>query len=242
MHKNDVSKERTGEEKYLCENVNFAAKEAYSRLCSNIQFSFASGEKNHVLGVTSAQPSDGKSTTAVNLAYSLAQLDFSVVLIDCDMRRPSVSSKLGMASAPGLANLLTGENNISAVLNTYLPSDDTQGFDVIVSGTIPPNALRLLNSERMQHLLTGLSERYDYVILDLPPVMAVADAQTLSGLIDGMILVVREKFCPKKMLQESIRQLNLAGCNLLGFVLNGSEIGTDKKYSYYSSGYSSYYR
>ena len=215
----------------LCENMNYAAKEAYIRLRTNIQFSFVDSQGCRIIGVTSSRTSEGKSTTSVNLAYSLAQLGQTVLLMDCDMRRPSLNEKLGFSLSPGLSNLLTDINVVGETVAYYSPSDNSRGFSVISSGDVPPNPSELLNSSRMKKLLESMRTKYDYVILDLPPVGAVADAQTVSGLTDGMLIVVKEGSCPKNVLNECLSQLELAKCHILGFVLNGTVEGAKKKYS-----------
>lgn len=231
---------------FLCENLSFAGKEAYKRLRTNIQFSFTDDADKHTVGLTSAQPSDGKSTTAVNLAYSAAQLNKRVLLIDADMRKPSLNVKLDLEQAPGLSNLLTAINNVAGTVKKYVPQDDSLGFDVITAGDVPPNPSELLNSERMKRLMEKLATVYDLIVVDLPPVGAVADAQTVSGLVDGMLVVVREGHCSKFVMDECITQLKLTGTKILGFVVNGALEGASKAYSYGKYGkygsYGGYYK
>ncbi len=232
----------------LCENLSFAGKESFKRLRTNILFSFPAGEAAgcKVIGVTSAHVSDGKSTTAINLAYSLAELGKRVLLVDADMRRPSVHTKLALQQVPGLSNLLVQENNVANLLQRYSSSKDSTVMDVIAAGEIPPNPAELLSAERMGTLVASLRERYDFVVVDMPPVGAVTDAQTVSRLTDGMMIVVREDNCPKDALAECIEQLRFAGAKILGFVLNGSHElskgygGKYGKYGYGKYGYSHY--
>ena len=233
----NIAKQR----QFICENLSFAGKEAYKRLRTNIQFCFTDEANRHAVGVTSAQPSDGKSTTAVNLAYSSAQLNKRVILIDADMRKPSLDTKLGMTLAPGLSNLLTEVNNVVDTVKKYVPKDETLGFDVLTAGSIPPNPSELLHSDRMKRLIEKLSSVYDLIVLDLPPVGAVADAQTVSNLVDGMLIVVREGHCSKFVMDDCISQLNLTGTKIFGFVVNGAVEGSSKSYSYGKYGkYGSY--
>ena len=233
----NIAKQR----RYICENLSFAGREAYKRLRTNIQFCFTDEADKHTVGVTSAQPSDGKSTTAVNLAYSSAQLNKRVLLIDADMRKPSLDTKLGLEQAPGLSNLLTELNNVAGTVKQYVPQDGTVGFDVITAGDVPPNPSELLHSERMKRLMGKLATIYDLIVVDLPPVGAVADAQTVSGLVDGMLVVVREGHCSKFVMDDCISQLKLTGTKILGFVVNGAVEGSSKSYSYGKYGkYGSY--
>ncbi len=232
--------------RFLCENLTFAGKEAYKRLRTNLQFCFTDSESCGVVGVTSSHPAEGKSITAINLAYTLAQLNKNVLLIDADMRRASINTKLGMEATPGLSNLLSDTNSMSGTLREYHPEDDSVGFNVILSGDTPPNPSELLTSPRMSRLLEMLRTKYDYIVIDLPPVGAVADAQTVSKLVDGMLIVIRENHTTKYVLNECITQLNLTNSKIFGFVINGSLEGASKsssygKYGSYSSNYSNYY-
>lgn len=241
-----MAKEKSAAElnsQFLCENLNFAAKEAFKRLRTNILFSFTNEKNCRIIGVSSSAPSDGKSLTALNLAYSLAQLGKRTLVIDCDMRRPSVHAKLGMNQTPGLSNLLTEINSLGTALQKYIPKDESKSFEVLSAGDIPPNPSELLNSRRMASMLEKLSAVYNYIILDLPPVGAVADAQSISQLADGIVLVVRENSCNSVILDDCLRQLQLAKANILGFVLNGSVQGASKSYSKYGYGSSyGYYK
>ncbi len=231
----------------ICENLRFSAKEAFKRLRTNLVMSFDESEGVcHVIGVTSAQPGEGKSTISLNLAYSLAELEKRVLLIDADMRHPSINVKLGTARAPGLSNLLGDTNSISAAMQEYSSSTDGTSFDIVPGGDIPQNPAELLNSRRMERLLTALRAAYDYIIIDLPPVGAVIDAVTLANQTDGMLVVMRENNCPRGVLSDCIDQLNFAHVNILGFVVNGAMEGSGKKYQYgskykYGYGYGSYY-
>ena len=243
-------KERAAQAKqreFQCEHLSFAGKEAYKRLRTNLQFSFPEAEEKscNIVGITSSQPAEGKSLTSINLAYSLAQLNKKVLLIDADMRRSSIDSKLGLESRPGLSNLLTEVNNTGGSIKKYEPEDESVGFNVICAGDVPPNPSELLNSERMERLIAKLRTLFDYIVIDLPPVGAVVDAQTVSQLVDGMLIVIREDHTSKYILSDCVQQLRLTNTRILGFVVNGSVDGASKgssygKYGYYNSSYSSY--
>ncbi len=197
----------------------------------------------HLVGVTSAQPSDGKSTISINLAFSLAELGKKTLLVDADMRRSSIHEKAGFAKTPGLSNLLTGDaNSIVSAIKTYRSSSSEAAFDIITGGDVPKNPSELLNSERMSTLLQALASTYDYIVIDLPPIGAVVDAVSAAREIDGMLVVIRENTCPRSLLSECIQQLNYAGVNVLGFVVNGAMEGSGKKYQYSEyGGYGGYY-
>ena len=220
------------ESQFFCENLSFAAKEAFKRLRTNLQFCFPDQEGCGVVGITSSHPAEGKSLTAINLCYSLAQLNKKVLLIDADMRRSSVAEKLGLEARPGMSNLLMDMNNASGVLQQYVPKDESYGFYFLAAGDVPPNPSELLHSARMSRLMEGLRAKFDYIVMDLPPVGAVSDAQTVSGLVDGMLVVVRQDHTTKPLLDECIKQLKLTNTRILGFVINGAVEGASKSYSY----------
>ena len=226
----------------ICENLSFAAKEAFKRLRTNVVMSFPREDTScQLIGVTSAQPSDGKSTIALNLAYSLAELEKKVLLVDADMRRSSIHEKVHVEKAPGLSNLLSEGSNINAAIRKYRGTgEEWATFDIIPGGDSPSNPSELLNSKRMSTLLQALSQAYDYVIIDLPPVGAVVDAVSVSQNIDGMIVVVRENNCPRGLLADCMQQLDYAGVRVLGCVMNGAMEGSSTKYQYNNYGYGYY--
>lgn len=219
----------------VCENLSFAAKEAFKRLRTNVDMSLQQENNKsdcRIIGVTSAQLGDGKSIVALNLAYSFAELGRRVLLIDADMRRPSIDKKLGLALRPGLSNLLRDTNSVSAAIQKYRAGRGKTELDIIPGGSIPQNPAELLSSKRMTRLLEVLASAYDVLVLDLPPVGIVIDAVPAAQQADGMIIVVRENACPRAALKASVEQLKYAGINILGFVVNGALEGSGKKYIY----------
>ena len=168
-------------------NMSFSVTEAYKLLRANIMFSFSDEGRGHVVGITSSLQSEGKSSTAVNTAYALAESGAKVLLMDADLRRPSVAAKLNLARTPGLTNILVAKGNYRELLqqNPVAP-----GMDVLTSGDIPPNPSELLGSNRMEKLIAELTKEYDYVIVDLPPVNGVSDAIAMSKCLDGVVMVV----------------------------------------------------
>lgn len=205
-------------------NVSFAVKESYKLLRTNIAFSFPEDGKCRVVGVTSAVQSEGKSTTSCNMAYALAEAGARVLLIDADLRRPSIASKLQLARTPGLSNLLVSNWNYRELLQqcTLAPN-----LDIITSGDIPPNPSELLGSNRMAQIISELSGVYDYIVLDLPPATIVSDAVAISKLLDGVVLVVRKGVSNRQMMADTMRQLKLVNLRILGFVYRDG--GKDKK-------------
>ena len=226
--------------------LNFAAAEAYKLLRTNLMFSFSTAEKSRVIGMTSSFRGEGKSLTSINLAYTLAETRKKVLLIEGDMRLPTMANRLRLQSEPGLSNLLVGMNSVSEAIQQFeceVEDGEKVKVNVLVSGSIPPNPSELLSSERMMVLMGVLRDHYDYIILDLPPVTAVTDAVIACKLVDGMVIVVRNNHAVRGALAETIRQLKLVDAHILGFVFNGAvESGSGyyrgKKYykkDYYTS-------
>ena len=223
-------------------NISFAASEAYKLLRTKLQFSFADENDCHIIGLSSALSGEGKSLTAVNLAYALSQLDKKVLLVDCDMRRPTLAEKLGLAKYPGLSNYLTRQCNLNDLLQECELKSGETPFHVITAGQNPPNPVELLSSERMKKALEAMRSTYDYVILDLPPVGEVSDALTVTKETDGMLLVVRQNYCDRKALADAARQFDFINAKTLGVVFNCTAEYSGKGYykKYYNRYYSSY--
>lgn len=221
----------------LGNEMNFATKEAYALLRTNLSFSLAGKGGGKKIGVTSSIPAEGKSTVSINLAYSLADAGNKVLLLDGDMRRPSLARKLKKRSTPGLSNYLAGD--ASSVVHTKVLSDN---LDVIVSGDIPPNPSELMGSEKMEKTLNMLADKYDYLIVDLPPVSSVADPLIISKFLDGVIVVLRHEYTKSELVKETVHRLKFAHAHILGFVYNAhSRIGR-KYYRKYSGRYTEYYK
>ena len=222
------------EKKTLHRNLSFTATEQYKLLRANLEFTLPQDEKCHVVGVTSSTRGEGKSTTAINLSYVLAEKGSRVLLIDGDLRIPSVAKKMGIASTPGLTNLLIKKGSNVDIFKT----DVLDTWYVLPAGDIPPNPSELLGSARMEELLASLKQKFDYIVVDLPPVNLVSDAVAISKFISGMIVVIREEYTEKKELTHCMRQLSLSNVNVLGCVMNETDSGRSyygkyKKYSYY---------
>ena len=217
-------------------NISFAAAEAYKLLRTKLLFSFVDDESRcRVIGMSSALTGEGKSLTAINLAYTASQLGKKVLLIDCDMRRPSMADKLPINKAPGLSDFLTGQGGADNLIQLCGIKDEERAFHAISSGRTPPNPMELLSSARMEKLVSKLRESYDYIILDLPPVCEVSDALVAAKLTDGMLLVVRQHHCDRIALNAAVRQFAFVETKLLGVVFNctteeGSHFGYRSRY------------
>ncbi len=218
-------------------NLDFASIEAYNLLRTNLYFSLADVVGGKVVGVTSPCPQEGKSTTSLNLAYALATAGHKVVLIDADMRRPSIASVLEMPMSPGLSNLLVDENT-DAIRSEVVH----ENLSVLLSGDIPPNPSELVVSDKMKALIEKLRGAYDYVIVDLPPVNLVSDPIMMSRHLDGMIVIVRHGHTRRRDVTDAVRSLKLVNAKILGFVYNGAKTAKKRyrkssyyRYSYYTS-------
>ena len=218
--------------------ISFAASEAYKLLRTKLQFSFVDENDCHIIGVSSALAGEGKSISSVNLAYSLAQLEKRVLLIDCDMRRPSLNTKLPIQKVPGLSNYLTRQVHKDEVIQKY--TNEECSFDVISSGRNPPNSIELLSSARMQKALEQFRQSYDFIILDLPPVGEVSDALVAAKLVDGILLVVRQNYCNRTALNDAVEQFDFVDTRILGVVLNCTTEGGGRYGKHYKS-YKRYY-
>lgn len=210
--------------------LNFAASEAYKLLRTNLMF-FSSGENGRVIGITSSVSGEGKSTTAVNLAYALAESGRKVILVECDMRRPTVARRLGFEASPGLSNLVVG---LSSPVEVLRRSQIHDNLYIIPAGDIPPNPSELLGSERMRVTLDALANEYEFVLLDLPPVTAVSDALVAASFVDGLLVIVRQGVCTRHALRETMRQLTVVRDKILGFVFT---CAYSEGKGYYRKGY-----
>ena len=217
--------------KPLGSNLNFAAAEAYKLLRTNLDFSLPGEKKCKVIGVTSALRGEGKSTTAVNIAYTMAQSGGKVLLVEADLRLPTLAKRVSAKVRPGLSNLLVGQCSGNDALQH---SGLIQNLWVMTAGDIPPNPAELLGSDNMAATINALADVFDVMILDLPPVTAVSDALIISRLVDGMLVVVRQDYCDRHSVDEVVRQLRFVDGRILGFVVTGAD--TQKKnYKRYGS-------
>jgi capsular exopolysaccharide synthesis family protein len=212
-------------------DVSSPIAEAYRSLRTALLLSVAGSAPRTIL-VTSVRKDDGKTTTATNMAISLAQLSASVLLIDGDLRKPVIHSLFGIPQRPGLSTYLSGEAQ---------PAELTQAFEkdnlhLIAAGTAPGNPAELLSSQRMRRLLTELAGRYDHIVIDSPPITDVTDAVILSTMVDGVILVVHGGRNSRQAVQRVCQKLSAVGARLFGIVLNNVDLRRDGygAYDFYS--------
>lgn len=189
--------------------------ESFRQLRTNLQFAHISHKSKTVL-ITSSVPGEGKSTTATNLAISMAQSGKSVVLIDADLRRPMIGEYLGLDRSVGLTTALIGQADVDDLLQGW----GEDNFYVLTSGQIPPNPSELLGSDEMRALLARLEQSFDAIIIDAPPLLPVTDSAVLSQLVDGVVVVVGTLGVRQTELEKSLAALEMVEASVLGLVLN----------------------
>ncbi|MHA6725564.1 CpsD/CapB family tyrosine-protein kinase [Macrococcoides caseolyticum] len=202
--------------------------EQYRMIRSNIMFSGIDHEITKLV-VTSAAPSAGKSTTAANIAVAYAQAGKKVLLIDGDLRKPTVQYTFETKNVFGLSNLITDQIGLEqAVQNTQV-----ENLSIMTSGPIPPNPSELLASKRFKELISNFEEHFDMIIIDTPPVLAVTDAVIMSNVVDGTILVTNIEINNKHHLVKAKEVLHKSEANILGIILNNVEKSSKDDYYYY---------
>ena len=211
--------------------------EAYRHLRTSLLFSSA-GKPPQTILVTSSQPSEGKTTTAINTAITLAQSDADVVIIDCDLRRPRLHSHFSLSNSHGLTNYLSGEKSTENLIKA-LP--DLPRLKIITSGPIPPNPAELLSSNEMRNLLQFLRGRFKHIIIDSPPAISFTDASILSTQVDGVVLVAMADKSSMHLMRQFRSRISAIGARIYGVVLNGVKAGS-MAYDYYGGGYYQYYQ
>ncbi len=210
--------------------------EAYRVLRTNLLFS-RKDDKLNTLTIVSGGAGEGKSTTLFNLATIFAQNGSRVVVVDSDLRRPSIHKLLKVSNAIGLTNYLMKQNTLEEVIQTTpLPT-----LDFLPSGKLPSSSLGVLNSAQMKELIRDLKRRYDFVFFDSPPIMGVSDASILASEVDMSLQVIQYRRYPQPMTIRAKQMIEKVGGNLLGIVLNNINMSSDENYYYYSGYYYDYY-
>lgn len=199
--------------------------ESYRTLRTNIQYS-SIDKKIRSIVITSARPEEGKSTVSGNLALSFAQNGKKVIIIDCDLRKPSMHKKFNISNLYGLSEVLIEKETLDNAIQEYNPN-----LCVLTSGKIPPNPAEMINSNSMNNLLQELKDEYDFIIIDSPPLENVTDGQILSAKVDGTILVIKAGESKMDAVKEAKNLLNKVGANIIGIVMN--QVRKNKKDYYY---------
>ena len=212
--------------------------EAYRALRTSILLSTSKHPPQTIL-VTSGQPREGKTTTALNLAITLAQRGDRVVLIDSDLRRPRVHRSFKMGNDSGLSSYLAG---VLAIDDLPQPAPNIPKLFVICSGPTPPNPAELLSSEAMESLFRELRRQFDFIVLDSPPVITVADSMILAAHADGVVMVVHGGVTTRESLRQTHKMLASVNARMLGVVLNNVDVRSADYQYYYTYYYGDYYR
>ncbi len=212
----------------LLDQAPLAVQEAYKTLRTNIMFSLPEKSAN-CIGITSATKGEGKSSVALNLAIAFGQIGKKVLLIDCDLRLPSIAAKIGFWGEPGLTNIVMGEGHVEDCIKKLY----RYKISVIPAGSLPSDPTSILASKQMDVIINAAKKHYDYIILDLPPVTAVADATIMARHVSGFLLVLRHDFVEYRDVEEMLSQFNITETKILGFVYNDAHISENKYYKGY---------
>jgi len=219
----------------MVDDVRSPVAESYRHLRTSLLLSSA-GQPPKTILVTSSQPSEGKTTTAINTAFMLAQTGAEVLIIDCDLRRPRLHAHFEVPNTTGLTNLLSGESDLHRLIQPY---ERQPNLKLLTSGPVPPNPAELLGSEEMRRMLALLGERFSHIIIDSPPAISFTDASILSTMVDGVVLVVHGGRSSRAVVRRAKQQLLDVGAHIFGVVLNNVKLETQDYY--YSGYYSGYY-
>jgi non-specific protein-tyrosine kinase len=201
------------------------ASEAYRTLRTNIQFS-SLDKPLHTLLATSTVPDEGKSTTLANLAVTMAQAEQRVILVDCDLRRPTLHTLFGLANEAGLTSMILAQEDAPPLQETGVP-----GLSLLASGPLPPRPADILGSRRMEAVIARLRAEADIVLFDTPPVVAVTDAAVLATRVDGVLLVFQAGKTSRERARRARDMLEKVKANIVGVVLNNAQV--EQGYGYY---------
>lgn len=211
------------------ENLRSLQAEAFRSMRTNIKYSAVEKQRNVIL-VTSAEAGDGKSTTAMNLAITYSQEDGKkVLLIDCDLRKPTIHKNFKLSNLKGLTEMVMNNGEGNGFAQKY-----SNSLDILTTGKIPPNPAEILGSSKMERTLMLLRKKYDYIIIDSPPVIPVADTLVLVPNVDGVLLVVRSNKSKGKLLVEAKKLLDSVRADIIGVTLTRVKM---KGMEYYSNSY-----
>lgn len=225
-----IQYDKTGRELITLLKPKSPISEQYRTIRTNLEFTAVDDELQTMV-ITSASSGEGKSTTSSNLAVVYAQQGKKVLLVDCDMRRPTAHFTFRLSNGIGLSTVLAKKTTVEKATH----STQVENLDLIAAGPIPPNPSELLSSKMMDRVLEELRANYDIIILDAPPMMQVADTRLLARKVDGVVLVVGCDKSDRQMVVKAKEQLTLAEAHILGVVLNKREPqGSDDYYYYYA--------
>lgn len=213
-------------------NPHAVISEEFKNLRTNIQFAMANGSCKTIM-FTSANKGEGKSTVIANTAISFASQDKKVLLVDADLRAPNLHELFHIENSKGLSNLLSDrEVNLSSVLH----QTPQQNLTLLTSGPIPYNPTELIDSDQMDAVINSLKEEFDLILFDMPPIIAVTEAQVMAARVDGTVFVIRSGVTDKKQLLKAKELLEYAKANVLGAVLNDKKTNKRNAADYYGYG------
>ncbi|WP_214891633.1 CpsD/CapB family tyrosine-protein kinase [Exiguobacterium sp. s142] len=225
-----IKYDKTGRDLITVHKPKSPISEQYRTIRTNLEFT-AVDDDLQTMVITSASSGEGKSTTSSNLAVVYAQQGKRVLLVDCDMRRPTAHFTFRLSNGIGLSTVLAKKTTIEKATH----ATQVENLDLLAAGPIPPNPSELLSSKTMDRVLEELKANYDIIILDAPPMMQVADTRVLARKVDGVVLVVGCDKSDRQMVVKAKEQLTLAEAHILGVVLNKREPqGSDDYYYYYA--------
>lgn len=210
----------------------FVISEAYKTARTNLIFTLATSDKK-IVAITSANPAEGKSTSCANIAITLAEMGASVLIIDADLRKPTIHKLLDVVNKNGLSSILGGFCNVNDALNKNI----RENLDIIAAGPIPPNPAELIASDIMTKLLAVLKDHYDYIFIDTPPINVVSDSQLMNNIISGIMFVVHEGRTTHPDIQGALRSIELANGKILGFLKVNCNARGSKHYKNYKYRY-----
>ncbi len=219
----------------LNDDTKFIITEAYKTARTNLIFALSTSP-NKAITFTSSSPAECKTTTCVNMGITLATTGSKVLLIDADMRKPTMHSLLRLDKSKGLSSVLSGMCTVAEAIN----SNVRDNLDVIVAGPLPPNPAELIGSPNMRELLSVLKDHYDYILIDTPPVNVVSDSQLFNDLVAGIVFVIRDDVTTHTDLERALKNIKLANGKVLGFIkaaCKTSGSGSTYRKSYYNYDY-----
>lgn len=208
-------------------NQNFHMTEAYRKVAANIQFANIDGNIK-VIMVTSSLANEGKTTTVCNIAEVMTELNKKILVIDLDLRKPSVHKIFKLSNRTGLTDLLLNKDDYKGYLNSISPK-----LDVLTSGKVPANPSEIINSNAMKEILKEFSKYYDYIFIDTPPVMLVSDPLNIAAYSDAVILTIGFSETERDVAKKTVDSLNQVNANIIGTILNKIPITKHNKYYYY---------
>ena len=207
---------------------NFMITEAYRKVAANIQFANIDDNIKTIM-ITSAIANEGKTTTTCNIATSLTELNKKILLIDLDLRKPSVHKYFKLSNRNGLMDLLLKKDSYKSYINTI-----SSKLDVITTGKTPANPSEVINSNTIKEMIKELSEVYDYILLDTPPVMVVSDPISIASYSDAVIVTIGYSETEKDIVKKAVDSLKQVNANIIGTILNKVPVTKQNKYYYYS--------